>query len=178
MGESATSSGVDYAAVPQPHGLLVVEGVVVALVPKLDMEISGVVQQIQGLQLFGIRLVQCPHLPGGHVSRLQLIQQLPASVCWTDINHLAGNVTVAVPFAGLEIALVLIGGGVGVSLQAEGQALVPDVAQFLQPIQHCHSGGQSCLLSYTVQRITDVGKMPARSSSMISTIACSLGSSE
>ena len=73
---------VDYAAVPQPHGLLVVEGVVVALVPELDMEISGIIQQIQGLQLFGICLVQRPHLPGGHISRLQLIQQLPASVCW------------------------------------------------------------------------------------------------
>ena len=123
------------------------------------MEISGIIQQIQGLQLFGICLVQRPHLPGGHISRLQLIQQLPASVCWADIDYLAGNVAVAVPFAGLEITLVLIGGGVGVSLQAEGQALVPEVAQFLQPLQHRHSGGQSRLLSHTVQRIADVGKM-------------------
>lgn len=142
------------------------------------MEISSIIQQIQGLQFFRLGLVQPTHLPGGDLARLQLIQQLPASVCRTDINHLAGNVAVAVPFTGLEKALVLIRSSVWIGFQVEGQPLVPEVAQFLQPVQHCHSGGQSRLLSHTVQRITDVTEMARRSSSVISATACSLGASE
>lgn len=105
------------------------------------MEIGSIIQQIQGLKFFRLGLVQPTHLPGGDLARLQLIQQLTASVCRPHIDHFTGDIVLSVPFGGLEITLVLIGGGVGVGLQAEGQALVPEVAQFLQPVQHRHSGG-------------------------------------
>ena len=104
------------------------------------MEVGGVVQQVESLQLPRLGLVQLPNLLGGDLAHLQLIQQLPASVCWADINDLAGNVAVAGPFAGLEIALIPIRSRVRIGLQIEGQPLVPEVTQFLQPVQHRHSG--------------------------------------
>ena len=105
------------------------------------MEIGGIIQQVEGLQFLWLGLVQPTHLPGGDLAHLQLIQQLPASVYRPHIDHFTGDIVLSVPFGGLEITLVLIGGGVGVGLQSEGQALVPEVAQFLQPVQHRHSGG-------------------------------------